>query len=109
MTRRLTIVLDDSVTEAECRDCEFGESRGIVRGRDVFSCALFDHKDVTDSRLTECLEAERAAARMVEIDPALVAEAAIDCIVPNTISADAQEAASKIESILREHARKAGR
>lgn len=109
MTRRLTIVLDDSVTESSCGECrflEFDRCTNFVADLEIDTDGDSDYDRL---RLPECLEAERAAARMVEIDPALVAEAAIDCIVPNTISADAQEAASKIESILREHAQKAAR
>lgn len=87
--------------------------------RDDVHCGACPHLDLINVRcrlrfgstrglrLPACVEAEAQAARCVEIEPDLVRRAAIDCIVPNTIAADAQEAASELEAALREHGRKA--
>lgn len=117
MTRRLILDLADDVTDTVCGSCDYASCLPYADPM-IYVCTRPEFATRVDggyetairtggARIPECIAAEQAAARCVEIEPDLVRRAAIDCIVPNTIAADAQEAASELEAALREHGRKA--
>lgn len=117
MTRSILLKLADDVTDTVCGSCDYAsylpyaDPMIYVCTRPEFATRVDGGYEtairVSGERVAACISAEQQAARCVEIEPDLVRRAAIDCIVPNTIAADAQEAASELEAALREHGRKA--
>ena len=102
MTRRILLPLAEDTTETECGSCSRRDTVRDYMG-EVFSRCVEFGEVLDDQRPSECRAAEAKAARMVEIDPA---DVRIDCIVPATISADDEEAVTRLENALRAHGRK---
>lgn len=84
--RKLLLTLAEDTTDAYCRSCPFSE-----RIKATLRCGPFDQildiasvpmgpmlrgNHITGRRLPECLAAERAAARLVDIAPEDAAEVA---------------------------------
>lgn len=73
MTRRILLVLDESVGETECGDCVYSTLHPVdgewFCSRPEFERSCRMPATVAGMRLPECLAAEHAAERCVEIEP----------------------------------------
>lgn len=111
--RKLLLTLAEDTTDAYCRSCPFSE-----RIKATLRCGPFDQildiasvpmgpmlrgNHITGRRLPECLAAERAAARLVDIDPVDLNACGWDVWAPHGYD----EAANRVENALADHAKKA--
>lgn len=104
MTRRIVLTLADDTTETRCGDCE--HRRHTYHATSVTTvCGVFG-RDV-GLRLPECLAAEAAASRLVEIAPddadtlATIVDDWNRRCIPD---ADLPESIARIRDVLRDHA-----
>lgn len=106
MTRRIMLTLAEDVTETHCGSCPRLRSFGS-------RCGLWgwDHRvkgaDGSPRRRDECLAAERAASRMLDVTPEDAA-AWRQCVDVLDLPTSRQHAKRcDVEDALREHAKKA--
>lgn len=109
MTRRILLTLDESVTETECGECSLRTHRWC----EPLGVRL-DYVSEDDDRLVrhpECLAAEKAAERCVEIAPE---DADLATVPTRRISQGLEDAlpgyaaaSERIQIALKEHAAKA--
>ncbi len=100
MTRRIVLTLADDTTETHCGACpQIGEPRGHW-------CSIWGAMTIGRKRSPECLAAEAAASRLVEIAPedaALFTQGLRSG--PDSASATKGAAGRRIRNALREHGR----
>lgn len=98
--RRILLTLAENVTETHCGSCpHIGEPHGDW-------CSVWGALPLWRKRIPECLTAEAAAARMVEIAPEDVANVRFDLWAPSGEDED-HKAVERVENALRAHAAKA--
>lgn len=98
--RRILLTLPEDATETQCGGCpHLGEPHGHW-------CSVWGALPIGRKRLPECIAAEAAAARMVEIAPEDVAKVRFDLWAPNGEPHEC-DAAERVEDALRAHAAKA--
>lgn len=109
MSKRIILTLAEDATNRICGTCRFldGDRGGYC---DAFSEYVKDetkrtrHNEIVNGlRLPECIAAERAAARLVDIDPAVARDYAFGLDVVTY-----RAASVVVEAALSEHAKKAG-